>query len=69
MRFLKEAYLYVVGGECGTVPDKEEFEKIFSQVELIDADFNVEKFPAGTSGESGLLNYLQSALSELNENE
>ncbi len=64
MRFLKIAYVYVVKGKFGDVPEKREFEEILARVELEDKDFNVENFPAGTSGESRLHGFLSDALSE-----
>ena len=58
MRFLKLAYLKIVGDEIGTVPRGRQFKRILSQVELRDEDFNSETFPPGTSGEAGIYRYL-----------
>ena len=63
MRFLKLAYLHIVEDQVGIVPKQEEFEEIFGRVKLEDSDFNIETFPPGTSGESGLYKYLKAALS------
>ena len=62
MRFLKPAYLEIVESSIGNVPPQEKFARILNKVPLNDSDFNVETFPAGTSGESGLFNYLIKAL-------
>ena len=62
MRFLRAAYLAVVGEEIGSVPNKGDFERILGRVELEDGDFNTVTFPPGTSGEAGLYRYLTAAL-------
>ena len=62
MRFLKPTYLKIVDNNIGSVPQQEKFADILSKVQLRDNDFNVETFPAGTSGESGLYKFLIAAL-------
>ena len=64
MRFLKLAYLEIVGDNIGTVPRGRQFKRILSQVELRDEDFNSETFPPGTSGEAGIYRYLKQALND-----
>jgi DGQHR domain-containing protein len=56
MRFL--GYLYTGTFTPGTVPTKKQFKDIFSRVQIVDNDFNVDNFPPGTSGESTLLKTL-----------
>lgn len=56
MRFLRPAYLYLVAP--GEVPDKERFLSLISRAALTDADFSVERFRPGTSGESELFRTL-----------
>ena len=63
MRFLKLAYMEIVGDEIGKVPEKDQFMDILSRVQLNDNDFNITTFPPGTSGEAGLFRYLKEALS------
>lgn len=58
MRFLKPAYLSLVGSEVGRVPERGDFKRLFSRVALRDEDFNVKTFPPGTSGEAALFNLL-----------
>ena len=58
MRFLKNAYLYLVSP--GEIPNVEQFEGIFNRIELNDKDFNVDNFKPGTSGESELYRTLLS---------
>ena len=62
MRFLKLAYLNIVGSKIGAVPEQRQFERILERVKLDDKNFNVETFPPGTSGESELYKYLKEAL-------
>lgn len=62
MRFLRPAYLHIVGDEIGTVPTEEAFGEILQDVRLGDDDFNLVTFPPGTSGEFGLHGYLMAAL-------
>ena len=62
MRFLRPAYLKIVGDDVGSVPEDWQFRTILDMVELDDADFNSETFPPGTSGEAGLFRYLGAAL-------
>lgn len=62
MRFLKPAYLRIVGDDIGAVPEESAFGSILKLVQLEDKDFNVTTFPPGTSGEAGLRRYLIAAL-------
>lgn len=62
MRFLRPAYLEVVGDKIGTIPDEAKFEAIFSKVRLSDDEFNTTTFKPGTSGEAALLKILNAAL-------
>lgn len=58
MRFLKDAYLSL--DKIGEVPDKDEFIRIFKDIELVDSDFNREKYVPGGIGQSKLYNDLKS---------
>lgn len=62
MRFLKPAYLRIVGENIGAVPKERAFASILESVKLEDGDFNLETFPPGTSGESRLYQFLTEAL-------
>ncbi len=53
MRFLGPAYLSVAK-KIGEVPSKSQFAKLFSEIEMTDADFNIEQYVPGTSGEAAL---------------
>ena len=57
MRFLRPAYLYLVGP--GEVPSKKDFEKIFTRIQLSDDEFTTDNFKPGTSGEVALYNALK----------
>ncbi len=57
MRFLRPAYIASTT-EIGNRVSAEQFGSIFSKVKLEKADFNIERFPPGTSGEAGLLDVL-----------
>jgi len=57
MRFLRPAYLYLVGP--GQVPSREDFDKIFKRVQMSDDDFTTENFLPGTSGEVALYHELR----------
>jgi DGQHR domain-containing protein len=58
VRFLRHAYLAV--GVPGDVPSKQKFaQQVFSKISLVDADFSIENFPPGGSGESRLLRILR----------
>lgn len=52
MRFLRPAYLYLTAP--GGVPKKGDFLLLINRASLTDADFNVDRFRPGTSGESDL---------------
>jgi len=56
-RFLRPAYASIVR-QIGEVPTVQQFDGIFEQVTLGDADFSTGVFLPGTSGESALLNRL-----------
>lgn len=56
MRFLRPAYLYLVGP--GDVPSKNDFMKIFAQIQMNDDEFTTDNFKPGTSGEVALFNAL-----------
>ena len=62
MRFLKPAYLRIVGDDIGAVPEESDFASIFESVELEDKDFNLTTFPPGTSGEARLHGFLRATL-------
>jgi DGQHR domain-containing protein len=53
MRFLGPAYLSIVR-KIGEVPSKTQFEKLFAEIQMTDADFNIERYVPGTSGEAAL---------------
>lgn len=60
MRFLRDAYLYLTTKP--TVPSRADFRAIFSRSPLLDADFNTERFPPGSSGASVLFKELAQLL-------
>ena len=62
IRFLKPAYLRIVGDDIGAIPEKSDFASILDAVDLADEDFNLRTFPPGTSGEAGLHRFLKKAL-------
>jgi hypothetical protein len=53
MRFLGPAYLSVAK-KIGEVPVESRFEELFKGIEMTDADFNIEQYIPGTSGEAAL---------------
>jgi hypothetical protein len=57
MRFLKSAYLHLVGP--GEVPKAGQFKKILDKVQLGDDEFNSDNFKPGTSGEVSLYRMLK----------
>jgi len=62
-KFLRDSYLYI-----GTaVPTESDFAVILSKSPLKDADFVVERFPPGTSGESALYKELSAILPPRNK--
>ena len=62
MRFLKIAYINIVGISIGDIPKKAKFREILDRVDLRDADFNIDTFPPGTGGEAKFFKYLEDAL-------
>lgn len=64
MRFLRPAYLEVVGDDIGRVPTEREFKPIFDRVNLTDNEFNTTTFKPGTSGEAALHGILIASLEE-----
>jgi DGQHR domain-containing protein len=52
MRFLRPAYLFLK--KPGDVPSKKEFLEIFERIDLKDAEFTIDKFKPGSTGESEL---------------
>lgn len=54
MRFLRTAYLYLVGP--GGVPTREQFETVFKRIQMNDDEFNTDNYKPGTSGEVALYN-------------
>jgi DGQHR domain-containing protein len=57
MRFLRPAYLYLVGP--GQVPTREQFDKLFARIQMNDDEFTTDNFKPGTSGEVALYNALR----------
>ncbi|MGA9938626.1 MAG: hypothetical protein WBP92_10290, partial [Candidatus Acidiferrales bacterium] len=58
MRFLREAYLFLV--KPGEVPSSDAFlDKIFSRIEAPPEGFDVRAFKPGTSGEVALYQFLK----------
>ena len=53
MRFLGPAYLSIIR-KIGEVPNQTQFDQLLGIIELTDADFNIEQFKPGTSGEAAL---------------
>ncbi|GBO83573.1 DGQHR domain-containing protein [Marinobacter salsuginis] len=66
MRFLRPLYKTINPNFSNevNVPTTEEFLKHLSQVKMDDADFNIETFPPGTSGESKLYKILIESIPE-----
>jgi DGQHR domain-containing protein len=60
MRFFRYAYNHVAAP--GEIPAKQDFAHIFARVDLDDADFTIENYPPGTSGETKLFHDLMGAL-------
>jgi len=52
MRFLKDIYIDLE--RIGSIISKSQFSHVFSQINLTDADFTVDNYKPGTSGESAL---------------
>jgi DGQHR domain-containing protein len=57
MRFLKPAYLYLVGP--GEVPTRAQFDQVFQRIQIRDDEFTSDNFKPGTSGEVALYNALK----------
>ncbi len=57
MRFLRPAYLYLVGP--GEVPTREQFDKVFKRIQMNDDEFTTDNYKPGTSGEVALYNTLK----------
>ena len=57
MRFLRPAYLYLVGP--GEVPSRAQFDTIFDKINMNDSEFTSDNFKPGTSGEVALYNALK----------
>lgn len=57
MRFLRPAYLYLVGP--GEVPSRAQFDTIFDKINMNDNEFTSDNFKPGTSGEVALYNALK----------
>lgn len=62
MRFLRPAYLRIVGKNIGDVPSQSDFDNIFVPVAIKDEHFNISIFPPGTSGEARLFKVLNQSL-------
>lgn len=60
MRFLRPAYLYV--GKPGDVVKSDRFFSVLERVPLSDAEFTIDNFKPGTSGESELVGVLKKAI-------
>jgi len=58
MRFLGPAYLSIVK-KIGEVPNQTQFDQLLGRIQLTDADFNIEQFKPGTSGEAALFKALK----------
>lgn len=59
IRFLKDAYLHLVGNNIGNIPTTPEFLTILDKVALKDSDFNKNNFLPGSSGRSKLYQKLK----------
>jgi DGQHR domain-containing protein len=57
MRFLRPAYLYLVGP--GEVPTRAQFDQVFQRIQMTDNEFTSDNFKPGTSGEVALYNTLK----------
>jgi len=56
IRFLSQVYTSKFSS--GNIPSKDQFLEFFKKIPINDNDFNVDKFPPGTSGESALFKAL-----------
>jgi DGQHR domain-containing protein len=63
MRFLPAVYRRV--SDPGAIPGSSRFLKVFEGIELRDADFNTDRYPPGSSGETRLLADLESGSEQL----
>ncbi len=58
MRYLRVAYLSLVGDDIGTIPSIEDFQGIFSRLKVTDSDFTSGNFKPGSGGESAFYKLL-----------
>jgi DGQHR domain-containing protein len=58
MRYLKKAYVDLVGANIGKIPSIEEFKTVFSHVVAADLDFTSGNFKPGSGGESAFYKLL-----------
>jgi DGQHR domain-containing protein len=56
MRFLKDAYLGLVGENIGSVPTTEQFLKLFERIKIKDLEFNRNNYIPGSGGQSKMYN-------------
>ena len=62
MRYLKPAYVILVGDDIGRVPTIEEFRTVFSGLQVLDSDFTSGNFKPGSGGESAFYKLLTGAV-------
>lgn len=67
MRYLRVLYPILAADRWDYLPEVEEFASYLAVVDLDDADFNIETFPPGTSGESRLFKLLMDSLEQFED--
>jgi DGQHR domain-containing protein len=65
MSFLRRAYLEIVGADIGRVVTVDEYRTLLERVELSDADFTVDRFAPGSSGQAALKRQMDQGLKKL----
>ncbi len=65
MRYLKTAYLQIVDSDIGRIPTISEFDTVFSDLQISDADFTSGNFKPGSGGESAFYKLLTRELTLL----
>lgn len=67
MRALREVYPVLKERTSADVPRSSHYRQFVDLIALEDDDFTTDEFPAGTSGEARMYNYLKEAIEELNQ--
>lgn len=63
IRFLKKIYIEIVGSNIGQVPTIEQFQSVFSRINVSDDDFTSGNFKPGSGGESAFYKLLNGDMS------